>query len=100
MGADTTAASASTADLRTVTLPSGKTAEYDANCEIGALRSLFNAASKGDFDSLIGSLALIVKKWPYKGDPTSAAAWDKLRRAEFNEVVQGVLKDLGSLGEA
>lgn len=73
--------------------------EYDSDMPVGSLRKLFGAASTGDLAAIIDGLSSFVTKWPFDGSPKNAENWDKLRRSEFGEVTQAIMKDLGDSGE-
>jgi hypothetical protein len=85
--------------LRTVELPSGDSVTYDSDMPMGVLIDLTGAAS-GDLGKLTESLSQMVTGWSLTGDPTDPEAWRKLRRSQFQAVIQEVMKDLGSLGNA
>lgn len=87
------------AALRTVDVEGFGKATYDSDMPIGLLRGLLTGASEGDLGELIENLAGFVTEWPFEGDPSDPAAWDGLRRSEFNVLVKAVTGDLGSLGE-
>lgn len=89
----------SAAVIRTVETDKG-TFEYDSDMPMGALKGLLGAAQDGNLDGLIGNLAKFVTAWPYKGKPGNVKDWEALRRSEFNAIVLGIMKDLGTLGEA
>lgn len=88
------------AAIRTVEVEEHGEATYDSDMPMGALRGLLGAASDGSLDGLIGSLSLIVKSWPFEGDPAKEGDWDLVKRTEFNALVTAVVEDLGTLGEA
>jgi hypothetical protein len=84
--------------VRSIQIEKGEV-EYDSDMPIGALRQLFGAAQSGDLGELIGGLSAFVVSWPFTGKPSDPNSWDKLRRSEFADITQAILKDLGDLGE-
>lgn len=87
------------AAIRTVEVAGHGEATYDSDMPMGALRGLLGAAGEGSLDGLIESLCLIVKTWPFEGDPAKVEDWDVIKRTQFNALVTAVVEDLGALGE-
>ena len=85
----------SAAHDRTVTISAGEVT-YDSNMPIRVLRQMTNAE---DLDGLVESLTGFVKEWPFDGSPEKVEDWDELGRVEFNELIRGVMEDLGQAGE-
>jgi hypothetical protein len=84
-------------EIRTVDTKDGDVV-YDSDMPIKSLKSVMGAGKTGDLDDIIKGFKDFIVSWPYEGDPTDPEAWDELRRSQFNNVVTGVMEDLGELG--
>lgn len=75
--------------------------EIDLRCWTRKQLKEWEAKAKGgDDDAVIPYYALIIKRWPFKGDPADVAAYDEMNVVEWAEVNKRVGDALKSLGDS
>lgn len=88
-------------DLNLVTFEPSEDWDIKVSFEnVGEKRAFFedskNARDEADDAFLFPWLAKFIRRWPYAGDPTDEASYDKLTLAEWNEVQQRLLQALAT----